>query len=144
MSVDALAALPLLLPTHPNSVRVAMERLFNERHLRFQLVAETSAVEILILAVERGLGATILPTSAFALAQQHGRVRSVPLVDRPLLRELSLRLLRSSLAPPVVVGVLFLSSSSPASLSSPTRRLLPLKPRFYLTTNSYLAKIHPS
>lgn len=102
LSVDALAALPLLLPTHPNSVRVAMERLFNERHLRFQLVAETSAVEILILAVERGLGATILPTSAFALAQQHGRVRGVPLLDRPLLRELSLSLSVSAARSPAV------------------------------------------
>ncbi|MBT2326555.1 LysR family transcriptional regulator [Variovorax paradoxus] len=102
LSVPALAALPLLLPTHPNSVRVASERLFNDRHLSYRLVAETSAVEILILAVERGLGATVLPTAAFALAQAHGRVKGVPIADRPLLREVSLSLSVSAARSPAV------------------------------------------
>ncbi|NDZ17297.1 LysR family transcriptional regulator [Variovorax sp. WS11] len=105
LSVTALAALPLLLPTHPNSVRVATERLFNERHLSFRLVAETSAVEILVLAVERGLGATVLPTAAFALAQHHGRVRGVPIAERPLVRELSLSLSVSAARSPAVQSV---------------------------------------
>lgn len=102
LDVEALAALPLLLPTHPNSVRVTTERLLSERHLSVHLVAETSAVEILILAVERGLGATVLPSAAFALAQQHGRVVGLPLAGRPLVRELSLSLSASAARSPAV------------------------------------------
>lgn len=90
LSVARFAAMPLLLPTHPNSVRTATERLLLARKLPLRLVAETSAVEILLLCVERGQGATVLPTSAFALAQQHGRVCGIPLTARPLVRELSL------------------------------------------------------
>lgn len=100
--IEAIARLPLLLPTHPNSVRVATERLLRDRQLKFRLVAETSAVEILILAVERGLGATVLPTAAFALAQQHGRVHGVPIKERPLIRELSLSLSVSAARSPAV------------------------------------------
>lgn len=102
ISLGEFAALPLLLPTHPNSVRVATERLLNEHQLRFKLVAETSAVEILILAVERGVGATVLPFSAFALAQTHGRVRGVRLAGRPLVRELSLSVSVSASRSPAV------------------------------------------
>lgn len=102
LSLEAFAALPLLLPTHPNSVRVATERLLMEAQLRFKVVAETSAVEILILSAERGLGVTVLPSSAFALAEKYGRVRGVPLTGRPLTRELSLSLSVSSARSPVV------------------------------------------
>ena len=102
LRVEAFAALALLLPTHPNSVRVATERLLRDRQLKFRLVAETSAVEILLLAVERGLGATVLPSAAFSLAQQHGRVRGVPLQGTPLVRELSLSLSVSAARSPAV------------------------------------------
>ncbi|QHJ01596.1 LysR family transcriptional regulator [Xylophilus rhododendri] len=102
MTVEAFAALPLLLPTHPNSVRVAAEALLQERQLRFTLVAETSAVEILILAAEQGLGGTLLPASAFALAERHGRVRGIALQGRPLTRELSLSLSVSAAYSPAV------------------------------------------
>lgn len=102
LSIEAFSAFALLLPTHPNSVRVATERLLRDQQLKFRLVAETSAVEILILAVEQGLGATVLPHAAFALAQQHGRVRGVPLKGRPLVRELSLSLSVSAAGSPAV------------------------------------------
>ena len=101
-AVDALAGLPLLLPTHPNSVRVATERLLRDRQLSLTLVAETSAVEILILAVEQGLAATVLPMAAFVLAQKQGRVRGVPIKGRPLVRELSLSLSASAARSPAV------------------------------------------
>ena len=102
LSLEAFAAMPLLLPTHPNSVRVATERLLVARQLRWRLVAETSAVEILILAAERGLGVTLLPTSAFALAEKLGRVRGVALEGRPLTRELSISLSVPSARSPAV------------------------------------------
>jgi LysR family nitrogen assimilation transcriptional regulator len=102
LDVKTLSELPLLLPTYPNSVRVITERLFVERHLSFNVIAETSAVEILILAVERGLGATVLPFAAFALAQQHGRVAGIPLKGKPLTRELSLSLSTTAARSPAV------------------------------------------
>lgn len=105
LDVKAMAALPLLLPTHPNSVRVITERLLSERRLGFHLVAETSAVEILILSVERGLGATVLPSAAFALAQKNGRVVGRPLAGKPLVRELSLSMAVSAARSPAVLCV---------------------------------------
>lgn len=102
LSVAEFARMPMLLPTHPNSVRVATELLFHQHKLKFDLLAETSAVEILILAAEHGVGVTSLPTSAFALAEKHGRVRGVPLEGRPLTRELSLSLSVSSARSPAV------------------------------------------
>lgn len=102
LDIQSFAALPLLLPTHPNSVRVATERLLRDQNRKYRLVAETSAVEILIIAVERGLGATVLPSAAFYLAQQHGRVRGVSLQGRPLVRELSLSLSVSAARSPAV------------------------------------------
>ena len=102
LDVKTLSELPLLLPTYPNSVRVITERLFVERHLSFNVIAETSAVEILILAVERGLGATVLPFAAFALAQQHGRVAGIPIKGKPLVRELSLSLSTTAVRSPAV------------------------------------------
>jgi LysR family nitrogen assimilation transcriptional regulator len=102
LDVKTLSELPLLLPTYPNSVRVITERLFVECHLSFNVIAETSAVEILILAVERGLGATVLPFAAFALAQQHGRVVGIPMKGKPLVRELSLSLSTTAARSPAV------------------------------------------
>jgi len=102
IGLRALAALPLLLPTYPNSVRAAVDRVLHPLGLRYRLVAQTSAVEILLLAIERGLGATILPTAAFTLAQHQGRVRGVPIVGRPLTRELSLSMSVSASRSPAV------------------------------------------
>ena len=102
LDVKTLSELPLLLPTYPNSVRVITERLFVERHLNFNVIAETSAVEILILSVERGLGVTVLPFAAFALAQQHGRVVGIPLKGKPLIRELSLSVSTTAARSPAV------------------------------------------
>lgn len=102
LSLQALSALPLLLPVHPSSIRVALERLLQPKGLQYQLVAETSVVEILLMCVERGLGATILPTSAFTYALQQGRVRSLSIQGRPLTRELSLSVSVSAARSPAV------------------------------------------
>ncbi len=102
LTLQALAALPLLLSVHPNSVRVALDRLLQPKGLRYRVVAETSVVEILLNCVERGLGATILPTSAFARAQQLGQVQGIPISGRPLTRELSLSVSVAAASSPAV------------------------------------------
>lgn len=68
ISVEQLADLPLVLPQFPNSVRVRISRLMLESGREIQLVAESSATEILLASVQRGIGHTVLPWSALATA----------------------------------------------------------------------------
>lgn len=84
-----VAALPLLLPSFPNSVRVLSDRAFVGAGLEFRLVAETSAVSVLLAAVQAGLGWTILPWSALAGHEARDLV-SLRIADARLKRRVSL------------------------------------------------------
>ncbi len=65
-TLEALSRLPLILPSYPNSIRVVVERAMAQAGLAVQLVAETSAVSILLSSAQRGRCYTILPWSALA------------------------------------------------------------------------------
>lgn len=84
-----VAALPLLLPSFPNSVRVLADRAFVSAGLECRLVAETSAVSVLLAAVRAGMGWTILPWSALAGPADADLV-SLRIADAPLTRRVSL------------------------------------------------------
>ncbi|OZI34593.1 LysR family transcriptional regulator [Bordetella genomosp. 10] len=69
LGVDAvtlrqMSALPLVLPSFPNSIRVLAARTFAEEDLPLRLVVETSAVSVLLTVVRAGKGWTVLPSSA--------------------------------------------------------------------------------
>lgn len=66
LTLAEVASRPLLLPSFPNSVRVLTDRAFGAAGLELNLVAETSAVSVLLSAVKYGMGWTILPWSALA------------------------------------------------------------------------------
>lgn len=91
VSLHQVASLPLLLPSFPNSIRVLIERAFADAGLQYRLVAETSAVSILLAAVRAKQGWTILPTSALAGSEAPGRaVTAIPISDPNFHRRVSL------------------------------------------------------
>ncbi|UZN52490.1 LysR family transcriptional regulator [Cupriavidus cauae] len=89
------AALPLLLPSFPNSVRVLCDRALVSAGLQCRLVAETSAVSVLLSAVREGLGWTILPWSALA-GDEDEALAAMSIADATLERRVSLCLSSSA------------------------------------------------
>ena len=65
VEVAELAALPLLLPAFPNAIRVRIEQLCNAAGLRYRLVAESAAAQVMVATAQAGIAWTILPWSAF-------------------------------------------------------------------------------
>lgn len=89
LTLADVAALPLLLPSFPNSVRVLVDRAFVAAGLDWRLVAETSAVSVLLSAVRAGMGWTILPWCALA-DERPGEFACLPIADATLVRRVSL------------------------------------------------------
>ncbi len=89
------AALPLLLSSFPNSVRVLWDRALVSAGLQCRLVAETSAVSVLLSAAREGLGWTILPWSALA-GDQDDQLAAMSIADATLERRVSLCLSSSA------------------------------------------------
>ncbi|MDQ8034448.1 MAG: LysR substrate-binding domain-containing protein [Bordetella sp.] len=66
VSLAQMCALPLVLPSFPNSIRVLVARTLAEAMLSVNLVVETSAVSVLLALVAKGRAWTLLPSSALA------------------------------------------------------------------------------
>jgi LysR family nitrogen assimilation transcriptional regulator len=64
VTLRQMSEMPLLLPSFPNSIRMLAARTFAEEALPIRLVAETSAVSILLSLARGGKGWTVLPSSA--------------------------------------------------------------------------------
>lgn len=64
VSLKQMAALPLILPSLPNTLRSRLEHAFLKMNLSVDLFGEASTSAILIPAVRAGLAATILPYSS--------------------------------------------------------------------------------
>lgn len=64
VTLSDMATLPLVLPSYPNSIRLMIDAAFSEADLSFDLLAETSAVSVLLGLAYAGRGWTILPSSA--------------------------------------------------------------------------------
>lgn len=78
--LDALGALPLILPSGPHGLRALLNQSFQRAGLVPQVVAEIDGLALLMDAVCAGLGATIQPGAAAARLPQAG-LRLVPLAD---------------------------------------------------------------
>jgi LysR family nitrogen assimilation transcriptional regulator len=59
-----VAALPLVLPSKPNSLRQLLEGEVKPRGYRLQVVAEVDSIKTVLSLVARGVAATVLPASA--------------------------------------------------------------------------------
>lgn len=90
ISLEDLAAMPLVLPSAPNATRTRIDLAFLNANLNYQLVAEISAPDLLILLVESGEACSVLPWSAIHREVAQQRLQAVPLLPLPITREISL------------------------------------------------------
>lgn len=87
-TLNEVSRYPLLLPCRPHGVRALLEAALTRNGHNFQVIAELDAVPSLIEAVEAGMGATVLPWSAFYRYAARGRIAYKPFAER-LEREIS-------------------------------------------------------
>ena len=64
VSVQQLADVPLVLPSHSNGLRALVDAAFSRHGLKPQIIAEIDFLSSLRAAAECGFAATILPRSA--------------------------------------------------------------------------------
>ncbi|MGY6273206.1 LysR substrate-binding domain-containing protein [Achromobacter denitrificans] len=89
LGIADFAALPLVLPSLPNTLRARLDHAFLTAGLTCNLFAEASTSAILIPAVRSAMAATILPCSAAQPEIAEGSIVAHPL-DDSLSRELVL------------------------------------------------------
>src|SRR5262245_2884920 len=82
-SVEQIAKLPLVLPGLPNGRRELIDRVFAERGLTPNVVAETGTLASELLAARSGVASTILPIADRAMFERDGFVEPL-LVEPPL------------------------------------------------------------
>ena len=81
MPFDELAAMPLILPGMPHSLRMIVERLAAKRERRLNVVIEADSLSVLLELVRRGLGVTILSRGACRRDLEKGRLIAVPIIE---------------------------------------------------------------
>ena len=81
MTLAKAVELPLLLLSRPNGIRETIERLWSERGLTPNVVAEINAPALLVQAVEQGIGYAILPSCAMEEKLRSGVIDAVGLRD---------------------------------------------------------------
>jgi LysR family nitrogen assimilation transcriptional regulator len=89
LAIEDFAALPLVLPSLPNTLRARLDHAFLTAGLTCNLFAEASTSAILIPAVREAMAATVLPSSAAQPEIAEGSIVAHAL-DRALSRELVL------------------------------------------------------
>ncbi len=90
ISLEELAKMPLVLPGVPNATRTRLDLSFLNANLSYQLVAEISSPDLLVLLVEAGEVCSVLPWSAMYREVEEGRLQAMPLLPQPIAREISM------------------------------------------------------
>lgn len=80
----------LVLPSHEHGLRRIIDDACLPHRLSLRVVAEIDSLSSVKLAVERGIGATILPLAAVAGDVAAGRLRASAITDASMLRRLVL------------------------------------------------------
>lgn len=80
---------PLVLPSHPNLVRIMLDKAFAAEHLSPDISAEMDVFSSILSAVHSGLGNTILPKGNFSDVPGHTRLFATP-IEPPLCLTVSL------------------------------------------------------
>jgi LysR family tcuABC transcriptional regulator len=87
VSMRALAALPLILPTHTHGLRGAIDAAALRARVSLRLVAEIDSLAMLMEAVDAGFGATVQPGAALGrYGDAAERFHLAPLADRQAIR----------------------------------------------------------
>jgi LysR family nitrogen assimilation transcriptional regulator len=102
LSLRQLSQFPLVLVSPPNTIRTMLDHAFAISQLNYRLVAEVSTTSLLVAAIKRGLGATLLPWSAVNAEITAGTLAATPVSDTTLQRDLSLCCIDSGELTPAV------------------------------------------
>lgn len=87
LTLDEVAALPLILPTGMHGLRRRISGEFERRNLLPHVVAEIDSLSLLMSCVYDGMGATIKPISALQLESERGKQwRSLAISDSRISR----------------------------------------------------------
>jgi len=81
VSFTALTDVGVFLPSRQHSIRLAVDAAFQQQNLFPRLLGEVESMPTLLELIDRGLGATILPLSAFPALDSHPGVRLHELED---------------------------------------------------------------
>jgi LysR family nitrogen assimilation transcriptional regulator len=79
ITLDELAALPLILPASPNVLRLLIDRVLDEAGIEPNMVGEADVLSSILSAVQTGMGHTILPKGDFSDVPGHGSLQTVPI-----------------------------------------------------------------
>lgn len=90
VDLEALSKLPWVTTRRAHSVRALVESVFAQAGLECRVAAEIDSLPTVIRAVQRGIGATVLPLGAARHAAQTGEATVAPFGDPPLLRPMFL------------------------------------------------------
>lgn len=90
VTLKALAAQPLILPAPPSTIRQRVDTAFMQSGLKYRLIGEVSATDMLVRLVTARLGLTVLPWAAVADEVQRGTVNALQLARHRLRRELAI------------------------------------------------------
>jgi LysR family nitrogen assimilation transcriptional regulator len=78
ISLEQVAARPLIVPGRPNSLRLILETAMAERKLPLNVAFEGNSPNFVLMAVEAGLGFTTLPFCSAYRLHSEGRVTLAP------------------------------------------------------------------
>ena len=86
--VSSLADLPLVLPSHPNRLRVLVDNAAAKAGVRFNIRFQADSFSLMKNLVSAGLGYTVLPLSALNQSAVGGHLKYAPLKSPRVTRQL--------------------------------------------------------
>jgi LysR family nitrogen assimilation transcriptional regulator len=89
MTLAELAALPLLIPSRPNAIRMLVETMMAAQGLRPKVALEIDGVAAILDLVEDGAGCAILPGNAVATSSRPQAFSMRPIGNPPLRSKLA-------------------------------------------------------
>jgi DNA-binding transcriptional LysR family regulator len=87
---EMLGELPLVLPSRPHGIRLAIDDGAAKRRIRLDTVVQADSLQLLKELVETGVGYAVLPTPAFARELAAGRLKAAPIQNPAPSRQLAL------------------------------------------------------
>jgi DNA-binding transcriptional LysR family regulator len=90
ISLSGLANLPLVLPSHPHGLRIAVDNLAAKAKVALAIRFQADSFALMKDMVEAGLGYTVLPLSSFSREFAAGRLQYAPIVQPRATRQLIL------------------------------------------------------
>jgi LysR family nitrogen assimilation transcriptional regulator len=84
LSLDALAELPLIMPSRPHAMRMTVENALAEVNRKIRIAYEIECIPAVIDLVRQGLGFGVLPQNALRISQWADEVAITPIGRPPL------------------------------------------------------------